>query len=349
MRTLTPADLLAFGEQLFRTFGTSEKDARVVANNLVTASLLGHDSHGILRLGRYIDKIDRKELNPVAIPTVAHHRPGAAVVDGNMGFGAVVAELGAKVAIELASSQGVGAVTLSRTTHLGRLGHYAETIAESGHIALIFASGAGPGGSVAPFGGRQRIFGTNPLAWALPMPAGRPPLIADFATSAIPEGKVGMAQSRNETLPSGVLVDRLGHPSNIPSDYYDGGALLPFGGPKGSSLLLLIEVMANLLAGAVPASSPDHRAGNPAVMIALDVEAFTRREAYLHYTAELLEHIENSAPAAGFDRVRLPHAVELGTRQIRERDGIPVPDTIWAQFGALANRAGIQAPNEFVR
>jgi len=344
MKNLTPASLFAFGEQLFRTFGTSEKNARIVADNLLTASLLGHDSHGILRLGRYVDKIDLQELDPVAEPTVDQRRGGTAVVDGHNGFGAVVADLGVEWAVKLASAQGVGAVSLSRITHVGRLGHYAEAIAKTGHIALIFASGSGPGGSVAPFGGRQRVFGTNPLAWALPVTVDRAPLVADFSTAAIPEGKVGMAQSRHESLPPGVLVDRLGEPSTLPSDYYDGGALLPFGGPKGSSLLLLIEVIANLLAGGVPASSPDHRLGNPTLMIAIDVEAFTSREAYSHYTAELLNNIENSAPAAGFDRVRLPHSVELATRAIREREGIPVPDAIWAELVALANRTGIPPP-----
>lgn len=344
MKKLPSADLLSFGERLFRTFGTSEKNARLVAENLLTASLLGHDSHGILRLGRYVDKIDRQELDPAAEPTVDQRRGGTATVDGHNGFGAVVANLGVEWAVKLASTQGIGAVSLSHTTHLGRLGHYAEAIAHSGYIALIFASGAGPGGSVAPFGGRQRIFGTNPLAWGLPVSADRPPLVADFSTAAIPEGKVGMAQNRHESLPPGVLVDRWGEPSTNPTDYYDGGALLPFGGPKGSSLLILIEVIANLLAGAVPASSPDHRLGNPSLMIAIDVEAFTSREAYSHYTAELLNYIENSAPAAGFDRVRLPHSVELATRKARERDGIPVPDTIWAELMALARRTHIPPP-----
>lgn len=341
MRTARAEELRRFAADIFVAHGASAADALTVAETLVKASLHGHDSHGILRIGRYVEKIHRGTLHPAAQPVVCHRRGGVAVVDGGLGFGQVAARFGAELALELARTHGVAAVSLSRTTHIGRLGDYAEQIAAAGFIALVFASGADPGGSVAPHGGRERVLGTNPLAWGLPVPPDRAPLVADFSTSAIPEGKVAMARARGERLPAGAVLDCDGRPSTDPADYYAGGALLPFGGHKGYSLGLLVELMASLLAGSVPSSSPEYQRGNPTLLIALEVAAFRPLEEYLRHTDELLRRIEASAPAAGFDRVLVPNALEVEAERRHRRDGIPVPDSLWTELSALAARAGV--------
>lgn len=344
MSPVRPEELQRFAAAVFVAHGAAPAAAEVVAATLVRASLLGHDSHGVLRIGRYVDKIRQGTLHPAATPTVAHRRGAIAVVDGGFGFGQVAACCGTDLVIELAQTHGVAAVSLRRTNHVGRLGDYAEKIAAAGFIGLVFASGAGPGGSVAAYGGRERIFGTNPLAWGLPVPTGRGPLVADFATSAIPEGKVGMARSRGEPVPPGVLLDRDGRPSTDPAAYYAGGALLPFGGHKGFSLVLLIELMASLLAGTTPSSSSEYQAGNPTLLLALSVDAFTSRADYLRHTETLLKRVESSQPAEGFARVLLPNALELETEAHRRREGIPVPDAIWEEFAALARATGTPLP-----
>lgn len=344
MRHIRAEDLQRFATGVFAAHGASAADAATVARALVKASLLGHDSHGILRVGRYVEKIRRGTLHPAAQPAVAHRRGAVAVVDGGYGFGQVTADFGSQLVLELAHAHGVGAVSLGRTNHIGRLGDYAEKIAAAGCIGLVFSSGAGPGGSVAAHGGRERIFGTNPIAWGLPVPAGRGPLIADFSTAAVPEGKVDMARARGETVPPGSLLDAAGRPTVSPADFYAGGAILPFGGHKGYSLVLLVEVMASLLAGSVPASSPDYQVGNPTLLIALEVGAFQPTAEYLRHTEALLQRIESSQPAAGFDRVLLPNALELETAGRRERDGIPVPDALHAELLALGQAAGVPWP-----
>lgn len=339
MRTARAEELQRFATGVFMAHGASPDDAATVSSALVKASLLGHDSHGILRIGRYVDKILQHTLHPAARPRIDHGRGAVAVIDGGYGFGQVTAHYGADFALQLARTHGIAAVALHHTNHIGRLGDYAEKIAAAGCIGLIFSSGAGPGGSVAAFGGRERIFGTNPLAWGLPVPAGRGPLIADFSTSAIPEGKIGMAKSRGESLPPGALFDTLGRPSTNPNDYYAGGAILPFGGHKGYSLVLLIEVMASLLANSVPSSSKEYQVGNPTVMIAIEVDTFLPMAEYLRHTEALLARIESSAPAEGFERVLLPNAIELETFERRTREGIPVPDALWTELAALGQTA----------
>lgn len=335
MPKATADDLQRFATAVFSAHGAAPVDALNVARTLVKASLLGHDSHGVLRIGRYVEKIRQGTLHPAAQPVVRHQQGATAVIDDAFGFGHVTAQFGTDLVIELARTHGVAAVSLSRTNHVGRLGDYVEQIAAAGCIALMFATGAGPGGSVAPHGGRERIFGTNPLAWALPVPPGRGPLVADFSTSAIPEGKLAMAAVQGEALTRGALLDREGCPTENPAAFSGGGALLPFGGHKGSSLVLLIEVMASLLSGSVPASSAEYQPGNPAVLIAIDLTAFRPAADYFRHTEALLQRIESSQPADGFDQVLLPNALELATAQQRKRDGIPIPIPLWDELTAL--------------
>ena len=344
MRTARAEDLRRFATGVFVAHRASASDAAAVAEALVKASLLGHDSHGILRVGRYVDKILRGVLFPAAQPIIRHGRGAVAVVDGGFGFGQVAANFGTKLVLTLAKTHGVAAVSLSRTNHIGRLGDYAENISAAGFIALIFASGAGPGGSVTAHRGRERIFGTNPLAWGLPVPSGRGPLVADFSSSAIPEGKIAMAHECGEALSPGALLDREGQPTADPAAFYAGGAILPFGGHKGYSLVLLIELMASLLGGSVPSSSAEYKPGNPAVLIALEVEAFLPQGEYLRHTEALLGRIESSRPAAGFDRVLLPNALELATAAHRQRDGIPVPESLWTELQTLGHAARVPWP-----
>lgn len=344
MRHVPCPDLERFATGVFMGCGAPSASAEVVGRALVRASLLGHDSHGILRIGRYVEKVRQGTLLPAALPSVARQHGATAVVDGGLGFGQVAAEFGTDLAVSLARAHGVAAIALSRTNHLGRLGDYAERIAAAGQIGLVLASGAGPGGSVAAFGGAERIFGTNPLAWALPVPDRRGPLVADFSTSAIPEGKIAMAQARGESLPAGAVLDGEGRPTTDPAAFYAGGSLLPFGGHKGFSLVLLIELVANLLAQSVPASSPEYRPGNPAVLIALEITAFLPRAEYDRHTEALLRRVETSRPAAGFDRVLLPNALELESATRRSIDGIPVPDPLWSELAALGREYGVSWP-----
>ena len=341
MRTFSPEWLEDVGTRIFESRGAPTTAARTVAASLVTASLMGHDSHGVMRIARYVDKIVQGTLDPAAAPEVSRRLGATAVVDGGRGFGQVAAQYGTRLAIELARTHGIGAVALARTNHVGRLGAYAERISAAGQIGLIFASGAGPGGSVAPYGGSERMFGTNPLAWSLPVPEGRGPLVADFSTSMIPEGKIAVAQARGESLPPGAVIDREGRATTDADAFYDGGALLPFGGHKGSSLVLLIELMASLLAGSVPSSSSEYRPGNPTLILALSVEAFIPRDDYVRHTADLLQRIESSPPAEGFDRVRVPNALELETLQQRRVTGIPLHEPVWTELAGLARAAGL--------
>ena len=338
------AELRQFTARVLESCGATPGHAALVAESLVTSNLLGHDSHGIIRLPSYCARIQRGELDPVAEPTLLRENGGTAVIDGGNTFGQVVGRYGCEVAVRLAKAHGISAVVLHRTTHVGRLGEYAEVIAGSGCIALLFASGADRGGAVAPYGGRQRRLGSNPVAWAVPVPAGHPPLIGDFATAAIAVGKVAVAKASGGQVPDNTVIAADGSPSTDPNAYFAGGALLPFGGHKGGSLMILIEILAAILGGNAPASSREFKPGNPTLLIALRVDHLMAEGIFLRQVAELGDNIASCPPAAGFDRVRLPHALELETAARRSRDGIALPDSLVGDLQRLATSLSVAPP-----
>ncbi|MBL9202278.1 MAG: Ldh family oxidoreductase [Opitutaceae bacterium] len=338
------ATLREFADRVLAAVGASPRHARIVARSLVEADLLGHESHGIMRLPGYVARVRAGDVAPAAEPAVARESGATAVVRGGWTFGQVTAHVGVEVAARLAASHGTGTVALHEARHVGRLGEYAEALAAHGLAAILFASGADRGGAVAPFGGARRVFGTNPLAWALPVPEGAAPLVGDFACSAIPAGKVHAARARGEPLPAGALLDTAGAPTTDPQHWARGGALLPFGAHKGSSLLFLIEMLASTLGGAAPSSSREFSPANPTLIIAIDIARFVPRETWLRQVEELRANVRACPPAAGFDRVRAPHELETETASRRRRDGVPLPATVVGELRALAASLSVAPP-----
>jgi len=275
---------------------------------------------------------------------VAHRLDAVAVVDGGWGFGQVAAQWGTRMAIDLCHQHGLAAVSLSRAHHVGRLGDYAETLAASGLIGLVFAGGGEPGGAVAIYGSRNRLLGTNPMAIAVPTPPPQPPLVLDFATSALPEGRIAVARAHGAAVPPGCLLDVKGRPSTDPNDFYAGGALLPFGGHKGSALMLMIEILACTLARSAPISSPSYKAGNPTVILAWSISHFTDPELYARLVAELVDRVKHTEPAEGFADVLLPGELEARHRRERESTGVPLSEAVWSELSQLASEFSVPLP-----
>ncbi|MCC6804201.1 MAG: Ldh family oxidoreductase [Anaerolineae bacterium] len=341
MPTIPAPQLIEIGCAIFSAAGAPDDIARVVASSLVNANLSGHDSHGILKVPVYIDKIRAATLKPDARPTVTRRMGAVAHVDCGWGFGQPAARFGAQTAGEIAREQGIGCVALQRVNHIGRLSEYAQMLAEQELIGCVMTSGSMFGGSVAPFGGRERVFGTNPLAWGIPLGDGKAPLVVDFATSKIANGKIDVALSEGRTLPPGVLLSRSGEPTTDPHEFLAGGALLPFGDFKGSGLMLVIELVPTLLTGFAPASSSAFMPGNPTLIMALSVDAFTERERFYQLADELLAHIKNVTPQNGVDEILLPGELETRSFAARSTTGIPVPESVWEKLRELAREFGI--------
>lgn len=313
--------------------------ASVVAGSLVDANLAGHDSHGVIRVIQYLDQVKSGALDPTAEPEVVQRSGAMAKIDGNWGWGQPAMLLAADEAISLAGEFGVGLATVDRCYHIGRVAPYVERVAAADMVGLAMAN-AGP--AVAPYGGRSRVMGTNPIAWAVPRADHAQPVALDIATAFIAEGKLRVAKAQGAPCPPGAIVNIEGVPSIDPADFYDGGALMAFGGHKGSGLSILAQLLGRGLAGMTPDRLAAHRGGNGPVIIAIDVARLAPLDAFLGAVADQVNDIHAAHPAEGFDEVLLPGEPEIIERARREVEGIEVPDTIWSELLELAREWGAE-------
>jgi LDH2 family malate/lactate/ureidoglycolate dehydrogenase len=328
-------DLLRLARDVLEEAGAPPAHAGTVAESLVESNLRGHDSHGVRRLVPYVGFIRAGRLDPAAEPEVIRRHGATLVVDGNDGFGQVAAGRAVEELTAVVREAGAGAAVVKRANHVGRIGEWVEALADAGLVALAFCS-AEP--IVAPYGGRERRLGTNPLAWAAPRRPPAPALVMDWSTATMPEGKVAVARARGEEVPDGVLVDASGEPSRDPEALYAGGALLPFGAHKGSGLSVMIQLVGGTLAGA-GVFGEQGEAANGTVLLALDVAAFMPREDFDEEAEAFCAALTGTKPAKGFDAVLVPGEIERRTRVRRAREGIPIPAATWSELEALKGGA----------
>ena len=304
--------------------GVTEHIAEVVAEVLVGANLAGHDSHGLLRIPMYMKTMADGRMIPDKEPTIVQDNGNAIVMDGNLGHGIFTCRKATELAIERAKEVGMCVVTFKRIEHIGRLGHYAEMAAHAGCVGFVTVGGGTAGhGAVLPYGSTAPTFGTNPIAWGIPT-GDDTPFILDYATSVVAEGKLRVARSKGLELADGTIVDKDGKPTNNPRDFYDGGALLPFGAHKGSALLMLPCLLGSL------GGSFNHETGRAhgCFVMMLDVTQFTPLHEYQKSVRAFLDTIKATGPADGFDEVLVPGDFETRNRKHRIEHGVEVPSPI---------------------
>ncbi len=339
MPTFTADELRRVAQSILEAVGTHSDDAQLISNSLVESNLVGHDSHGVMRLMSYIDFVRRGQVKPAARAFVSKEAQAAAQVDGAWGWGHLSARLATTTAIDLAAQYGVAAVTIDQCNHVGRLGEYVEAMARAGMIGVALCN-VDP--AVAPFGGFGRVMGTNPLAWAVPR-AGNEPLFSDFATSGVAEGKLRVARAKGERVEAGLIVDSNGRPSQEPADFYNGGALLPFGGHKGYGLSVMVELLGGVLSGMAVSVQPQYQAANGTLFLALNIAAFMPVDQFTQQVEKFCERIKVTPPADGFREVLLPGEPERRTRKQRLVEGISLPEQTWQEIQALARGLDVAA------
>ncbi len=336
------ADALSLAiEALFRHIGCSEEAAETITRHLLEANLTGHDSHGIIRVPRYVDAVLAGEVVPGRHARVVRENPISMVVDGQRGFGQIIAEetMGLLAAKTLRSGMAIAAIR--NCGHLGRIGGWGEELARARLISLHFVNTTGKGMMVTPFGGSDRRMSLNPVCICVPR-HGREPLLLDFTTAMCAEGKVAVARNAGRPMPDGYLVDPQGAPTQDPEDFYAGGAVLPFGGYKGHGLNLMADILAGGLSGGGMTQAGETVLTNTMTSIALDPAIMVEDMAAFEAEIErYVDWVKASPPLDPARPVLAPGDPEQTVREERHARGIPVDATTWQQIAAAAEKAGM--------
>ncbi len=340
MPRLSPNALEAASARLLGAAGTAPDVSARVAAILVRADCVGHGTHGVARLPGYLEEIAAKRIDPQARPTVVHEQAATALVDGGNGWGHFAAYSAMEIAIAKARAAGLGAVALKRATHIGRVGEYVELAAREDCIGLVMLGYGGKGlGWSAPFGGRDRMLMTNPIAIGAPTADG-PPFVLDFATTTASRGKIEAAQREGRAIPLGWVLDEHGQPTTNPADLAANGLLTLLGDHKGYALSLATC----LLGGLTGAFNAEHSRLGGTFMLAIDVKAFLPRDAYRTAAGSFLAAMRASRPVDAGRPVQVPGDMEAGSAATAATAGVDLPDATWAQLLVAFGRHGVAPP-----
>jgi uncharacterized oxidoreductase len=351
-QTISAAELRTLCARILSALGSSAQEAQAVASNLVLANLSGHDSHGVGMLPRYVEAVLEGGLRPNTGIRVTLDIGTLLALDGQRGYGQVVGEQAMQLGIERARQHGSCIMTLAQAHHLGRIGHWAEMAVAQGLVSLHFVNVLSRP-VVAPWGGADGRFGTNPCCIGVPL-HGREPFVLDFATSRVAQGKMRVAHNEGRQVEPGYLIDQHGHPSTdpgvvvVPQAGAAGanlfGALLPFGEHKGFGLAVACE----LLGGALSGGGTMHRSAdtrrsvyNGMLTILIDPNRLGTQEAFAREALAFVDWVRQGPVAPGTDTVRTAGEPEREYRQAREREGIEIDATTWAEIAQAAAKAKI--------
>jgi hydroxycarboxylate dehydrogenase B len=339
--SVAQAPLRRFARRLLEAAGATEAHAKTVVDHLLEADAMGLGSHGLMRVPQYLAEIASGEIDPVAEPAIRRLAPGRAEVDGGRSFGQVVGAAIADAAVHLARETGVSFVAGRHMGHTGRIGAYSERVAREGLVGIAVCSGPRSGHWVAPFGGREGRISTNPIAFAAPR-AGAHPISADFSTSVAPEGVIRSLMNRGLPAPPGALRDSAGRPTSDPAALYatPRGAIQPLGesvGYRGTSLAILVEILAALLVG--DETDDLARKGSDLAMIAI------RTDGGFGVRAErMAAYLATCAPIDPTKPVMIPGDREHAATARLGPGAIEVDGPTWKAMCAAAGNIEIPSP-----
>ena len=337
---------------ILRGSGSSVAEAVTVAANLVLANLSGHDSHGVGMVPRYVDAVIEGGLQPNAAAKVSLDIGTMLALDGQRGYGQVVGDQAMQMALERARTHGSCIMTLGNAHHLGRIGHFAEMAVAQGLVALHFVNVLSRP-IVAPWGGADGRFGTNPCCIGIPL-HGRDPFVLDFATSRVAQGKMRVAHNKGLQVAPGTLIDEHGRPTTdpgvvvVPQSNGLLGALLTFGEYKGYGMAVACE----LLGGALTGGGTWHRPTDPAVKavvngmltILIDPARLGTQAAFDQEALAFVDWLRSGPQAEGSDGVQIAGDPERAARAQRRVDGIDIDPQTWQELITAGHKVGFSVP-----
>jgi LDH2 family malate/lactate/ureidoglycolate dehydrogenase len=330
--------------QLLRGVGVPEDEAFLFANALVAADARGNNSHGVMRLPVYIDRIRAGGIKPGHKGRILRESGCTMLLDGEDGIGHVVAARAMEEAIRKAQEAGAGLVGVTRSNHFGEAGYYVLQAIEHDMIGIITTNGSP---RIPLWGSFSKLTGNLPVAIGVPS-AGESPLVLDMALGTVALGKVMYAAEKGEKIPPGWGVDAQGRPTDEPVDVLSGGWTPPIGAYKGSGLMLMAEILSGVLTGGPFADEIGHMYGDPSFpqglghfVMAIDVNTFIPIDAFKSRVAALIALINGSELAPGFKEILMPGEREFRTEQARRELGIPLSIAVLDKLRSLAEELGL--------
>jgi len=337
---ITAGRLRGFVERALVAVGVPWVDATIVADCLLMANLSGVDSHGVVRLSHYVQRIENGTINPKPNVTHRHPAPSLALLDGDDGLGQVVTFGACTEAMAMARETGIGMVAIRNSSHFGMTGFYIYRLVQQGFIGMAMTD---TDAFLIPFGGRQPFFGTNPLA--IGFPTRGIPIILDMATTSVPYGKIALAKAEGLPIPPDWGLDAAGDPTTDPNAVV---GLHPIAGPKGSGLAMVIDIFCSVLTGLAWGPNINkmyeqidepRRIGH--VIMAIDAQRLMPIEAFTQRLDEMLQAFHDVPPAEGHQQVYYPGELEGLRRRERSVKGIPIDAGLEAELTALGERLGV--------
>ncbi len=331
---------------IFMQSGSEKDEAELVASSLVKSNLMGHDSHGVGLVPTYVKHIQEALLKPNT-PVECVRDDGAILMyDGQRGFGRRVAGEAMTAALARCRDTGVVLMTLRNSHHVGRIGAYGEMAIEAGLISLHFVNVTDHDPSVAPWGGAQPRYVTNPVCIAVPGTDNLPPTLLDMATSQVAMGKVRVAMTKGVPVPEGMLLDQQGHPTTDPNVMYEDprGALLPFGEHKGSGLALMCELLAGALSGGgtIHPGNPRHASViNNMFNVLIDPARLVDMDWLRAEIDVTIDYVKSARPADPGKPILVAGDPERARTEERTANGIEVDDTAWGLILDAAKDIGM--------
>jgi LDH2 family malate/lactate/ureidoglycolate dehydrogenase len=335
--------LLEFCTAVYAGVGLPAEDARLVADTLVQADLWGHQSHGVLRLGWYRDRVLNKVMNAVTKPEFVVDAGAVALIDGHDGIGHVLTALATREAVKRAKAHGIGAVGVRMSNHFGTCMYYTMMGAREGCVMLLTTNG---GPAMAPWGGMKKIIGTNPWSVAAPV-GGRAPFVVDMAATGVARGKIYLARNKGAPIPLGWAINAKGEPTTDPQAAID-GIILPMAEHKGYAIAAMVDVLSGVLTGSgfLSAVHSPYKTAEKSncghLMIAIDIAKFQPLAEFNRRMEAFADEIKAVPAAQGFDEVFYPGEIEWNNDRRNRREGIEFPDDTIADLTRIAREAGLE-------
>ena len=340
---IDPHALVEFAAAVYARVGMPDADARLVADTLVQADLWGHQSHGVLRLGWYLDRVRNGVMKPVTTPEFVVDAGSVAVIDGHDGVGQVLAMLATREAVKRAKAHGIAAVGVRNSNHFGTCMYFTLTGARDG-CAMQLSTNGGP--AMAPWGGRKKIIGTNP--WSVAVPAGRHvPFAMDMANTGVARGKIYLARQRRQPIPLGWAINAAGEPTTDPQAAID-GIILPMAEHKGYAIAATMDILSGVLTGSGFLSqvhSPYKTAEKSNcghLVIATNIAAFLPIEDFHARMDAYIAELKSVPLAKDVAQVHYPGEIEARNDERNRREGLLLPDDTLADLARIAGELGLE-------